>query len=41
MEILNVNGVKKTYTTRFGGNQVQALKGVTKEKDLRRSSLIA
>lgn len=29
MEILNVNGVKKTYTTRFGGNQVQALKGVT------------
>lgn len=29
MEILNVSGVKKTYTTRFGGNQVQALKGVT------------
>jgi len=29
MKILNVNGVKKTYTTRFGGNQVQALKGVT------------
>lgn len=29
MEILNVNGVKKTYTSRFGGNQVQALKGVT------------
>lgn len=29
MEILKVSGVKKTYTTRFGGNQVQALKGVT------------
>lgn len=29
MEILNISGVKKTYTTRFGGNQVQALKGVT------------
>lgn len=29
MEILNVSNLKKTYTTRFGGNQVQALKGVT------------
>ena len=29
MDILNVNGVRKTYTTRFGGNQVQALKGVS------------
>ena len=29
MEILQVNEIKKTYTTRFGGNQVQALKGVT------------
>lgn len=29
MEILKVNDLKKTYTTRFGGNQVQALKGVT------------
>ncbi len=29
MEILNVNNLNKTYTTRFGGNQVQALKGVT------------
>ena len=29
MEILKVNDVKKTYTTRFGGNQVQALKGVS------------
>ena len=28
MEILNVSGLKKTYTTRFGGNQVQALKNV-------------
>lgn len=28
MSILNVNNLKKTYTTRFGGNQVQALKGV-------------
>lgn len=29
MEILKVNDLKKTYTTRFGGNSVQALKGVT------------
>ena len=29
MEILNVNNLNKTYTTRFSGNQVQALKGVT------------
>lgn len=29
MEILKVNNLKKTYTSRFGGNQVQALKGVT------------
>lgn len=29
MEILNVSNLNKTYTTRFGGNQVQALKGVT------------
>ena len=29
MEILKVNDLKKTYTTRFGGTQVQALKGVT------------
>ena len=29
MEILKVSGVKKTYTSRFGSNQVQALKGVT------------
>jgi len=28
MAILEVNDVKKTYTTRFGGNQVQALKSV-------------
>jgi len=29
MAILKVNDVKKTYTTRFGGASVQALKGVT------------
>lgn len=29
MTVLTVEGVKKTYTTRFGGNQVQALKGVS------------
>ena len=29
MEILQVKEIKKTYTTRFGGNQVQALKGVS------------
>lgn len=28
MSILEVNGLKKTYTTRFGGNKVQALKNV-------------
>ena len=29
MEILKVNDLKKTYTSRLGGAQVQALKGVT------------
>ena len=29
MSILEVNSVKKTYTTRFGGNKVEALKGVS------------
>ena len=29
MDILNVNGVQKIYTTRFGGNKVEALKRVT------------
>ena len=29
MEILQVKEIKKTYTTRFSGNQVQALKGVS------------
>lgn len=29
MEILKVSDLKKTYTSRFGGNQVHALKGVT------------
>ena len=29
MEILQVKEIKKTYTMRFGGNQVQALKGVS------------
>ena len=29
MDILVVNDLKKTYTSRFGGAQVQALKGVT------------
>lgn len=29
MSMLSVQSVKKTYTTRFGGNQVQALKNVT------------
>ena len=29
MSILEVNGVKKTYTTRFGGNKVEALKNVS------------
>ena len=28
MTILEVKNLKKTYTTRFGGNQVQALKNV-------------
>ena len=28
MAILEVNNVKKIYTTRFGGNQVQALKNI-------------
>lgn len=29
MSILEVNGLKKTYTTRFGGNRVEALKNVS------------
>ena len=29
MNILNVSGVQKIYTTRFGGNKVEALKKVT------------
>jgi len=29
MYILNVENLKKTYTTRFGGNPVQALKGIS------------
>lgn len=29
MSLLDVKNVKKTYTTRFGGNQVQALLDVT------------
>ncbi len=29
MELLKVSDLKKTYTSRFGGNQVRALKGVT------------
>ena len=29
MAILSVRNLKKIYTTRFGGNQVQALKNVT------------
>ncbi len=29
MPLLDVQNVKKVYTTRFGGNQVQALSGVT------------
>ena len=29
MAILEVNNVKKIYTTRFGGNQVQALSDVS------------
>ncbi|MFV0527245.1 MAG: ABC transporter ATP-binding protein [Lachnospiraceae bacterium] len=29
MEILTVNNLKKVYTTRFGGNQVQALSNVS------------
>ena len=28
MSMLEVSGLKKTYATRFGGNQVQALKNV-------------
>lgn len=31
MSILKVNGVKKIYTTRFGGNKVEALKNVSFE----------
>ena len=33
MSILTVNGIKKTYTTRFGGNRVEALRHVTFEVD--------
>lgn len=29
MAILTVENVEKVYTTRFGGNQVQALRNVT------------
>lgn len=29
MSILEVNGIKKIYTTRFGGNKVEALKNVS------------
>ena len=29
MAILEVTGLKKIYTTRFGGNQVQALSNVS------------
>lgn len=29
MKILDVHNIRKIYTTRFGGNQVQALKDVT------------
>ena len=29
MSILEVNNLKKVYTTRFGGNQVEALKNVS------------
>ena len=29
MSILNVSGVQKIYTTRFGGNKVEALKNVS------------
>ena len=32
MSILEVKGLKKTYTTRFGGNQVQALKNVSENR---------
>ena len=28
MAILEVNNLKKVYTTRFGGNQVQALRNI-------------
>ena len=28
MSILEVNGIKKVYTTRFGGNKVEALRNV-------------
>ena len=29
MKMLEVKEIKKTYTTRFGGNRVEALKGVS------------
>jgi len=29
MPVLEVNGLKKVYTTRFGGNKVEALRNVT------------
>lgn len=33
MSILEVNGVKKIYTTRFGGNKVEALRNVSFEAE--------
>ena len=29
MELLQVNNLKKVYTTRFGGNSIEALKNVS------------
>ena len=29
MSILNVSGIQKIYTTRFGGNKVEALRSVS------------
>lgn len=36
MAILEVNNVKKIYTTRFGGNQVQALSNINFSVEKRR-----
>ena len=36
MAILEVSNVKKIYTTRFGGNQVEALKNVSFQRGTRR-----